>query len=179
MQDSIKLTPKQLEFCRQYLIHRNGTKAAIEAGYKEESAQEQASRLLSNDMVKAYLAQAEKERQNKYNIDERKILEALIDIAFFDITEVVQWDAKNGPNFRPSARIKAAGRVLEFYGSPKKGKGNSWVSVKSVDRLRAIELLGKQIGMFKDGKPKSGNDQDSRKAVMDRLQKYFQRPRDE
>jgi len=50
-----RLTDKQELFCREYLIDLNATQAAIRAGYKESSAQEQSSRLLSNVMVQGYI----------------------------------------------------------------------------------------------------------------------------
>ena len=46
-----KLTAKQLKFTREYAKDGNGTQAAIRAGYSPNSAQMQASRLLSKDMV--------------------------------------------------------------------------------------------------------------------------------
>jgi hypothetical protein len=46
------LTPRQLAFVREYCIDRNGTQAAIRAGYSPKTAQEQSSRLLSNVMVR-------------------------------------------------------------------------------------------------------------------------------
>tara|TARA_R110000796_G_scaffold129873_1_gene245554 strand:+ start:886 stop:1263 length:378 start_codon:yes stop_codon:yes gene_type:complete len=48
---STKLTAKQLKFTREYAKDGNGTQAAIRAGYSPNSAQMQASRLLSKDMV--------------------------------------------------------------------------------------------------------------------------------
>ena len=47
-----KLTPKQLAFCQEYVVDKNGTQAAIRAGYSEDTSPEQASRLLRNIKVK-------------------------------------------------------------------------------------------------------------------------------
>ena len=49
------ITPKQEMFCLEYLKDGNGRQAAIRAGYSAKSAQEQSSKLLSKDKVKAYL----------------------------------------------------------------------------------------------------------------------------
>src|SRR3990167_9329890 len=46
-----KLTPKQRVFIEQYLTCWNATEAARRAGYSPRTAQEQASRLLSNVIV--------------------------------------------------------------------------------------------------------------------------------
>lgn len=47
------LSAKQWSFVREYLVDKNGTQAAIRSGYSPRTAQEQASRLLSNVMVRA------------------------------------------------------------------------------------------------------------------------------
>ena len=47
-----KLTPKQAAFVREYLTDRNGTQAAIRAGYSKKTAEQGAAQLLSNIKVK-------------------------------------------------------------------------------------------------------------------------------
>lgn len=53
------LNPKQLIFIQEYLKSGNGKQAAIAAGYSENSAESQASRMLRNDKVKQYLDKKE------------------------------------------------------------------------------------------------------------------------
>lgn len=50
-----KLTPKQARFVLEYMKDGNGTQAAIRAGYSAHTAQMQASRLLLNVMVQAFI----------------------------------------------------------------------------------------------------------------------------
>ena len=45
------LTPKQYAFVQEYLIDKNGTQAAIRAGYSPKTANEQAARLLAKVSV--------------------------------------------------------------------------------------------------------------------------------
>jgi phage terminase small subunit len=42
------LTPKQQRFVAEYLVDLNGKQAAIRTGYSAKTAEQQASRLLSN-----------------------------------------------------------------------------------------------------------------------------------
>ena len=49
------LNEKQKRFADEYLIDLNATQAAIRAGYSPRSAAEQASRLLKNVKVRAYI----------------------------------------------------------------------------------------------------------------------------
>ena len=46
------LVPRQKMFCAEYLIDKNGTQAAIRAGYSKSTAAEQSSRLLRNVKIK-------------------------------------------------------------------------------------------------------------------------------
>lgn len=63
---------KQECFCREYVIDSNGAAAAVRAGYSERTAKEQASRLLTNANVQAYISQLRLDIQerNKITVDE-------------------------------------------------------------------------------------------------------------
>ena len=47
-----KLNPKQAAFVREYLVDRNGTQAAIRAGYSKKTANITASKLLTKANIK-------------------------------------------------------------------------------------------------------------------------------
>ena len=49
--DNKNLTDKQRVFCEEYIIDNNATRAAIAAGYSEETSDVQGSRLLKNVKV--------------------------------------------------------------------------------------------------------------------------------
>jgi phage terminase small subunit len=52
------LSSRQRAFCAEYLVDRNGTQAAIRAGYSAASAKQQASRLLAHPKIKANITAA-------------------------------------------------------------------------------------------------------------------------
>ena len=54
------ITPKQARFVAEYLVDLNGKQAAIRAGYSPQTAQAQASRLLTNAKVKELVRAATK-----------------------------------------------------------------------------------------------------------------------
>ena len=59
-----KLSIKEQMFCNEYIKNgNNGTKAVISAGYAEQSASVQQTRLLKKDRIRREL-----ERQNEYNL---------------------------------------------------------------------------------------------------------------
>lgn len=63
----MKLTPKQKAFVREYKKNGgNGTQAAINAGYSEESARAISSENLTKPYIQEALKQEEKKLQEKY-----------------------------------------------------------------------------------------------------------------
>jgi phage terminase small subunit len=75
-----KLTTKQEMFCKEYLIDLNGTQAAIRAGYSEDSARTEASRLLTNDNIQEYIAKLKSEREEKLEINAQWVLEQAVKV---------------------------------------------------------------------------------------------------
>lgn len=73
-----KLSAKQEQFCREYLVDLNATQAAIRAGYSPKTAQEQASRLLSNVMVASRVAELKAQRADKLARTAQDVLNDII-----------------------------------------------------------------------------------------------------
>ncbi len=65
------LTAKQERFCREYVIDLIATEAAKRAGYGEKAAHVQASRLLKNAKVAAYIAEFQQAaaKRNEVTVD--------------------------------------------------------------------------------------------------------------
>ncbi len=59
----MRLSPNQQRFCEEYVVDLNGTQAAIRAGYSANSAEMQASRLLTNDKVKSEVKRLQEKLQ--------------------------------------------------------------------------------------------------------------------
>jgi len=65
--ESRELTPKQEKFVMHYALNGNGVKAAIAAGYKEQSARQQASRLRTYPHVRAAVEKYREKLEKKYD----------------------------------------------------------------------------------------------------------------
>ena len=72
-----KLRPRQVEFCRGYVLTGNATKAYIDAGYSTNGAQPSSSALLLNPMVKEYLAHLEQLANEELQITLKDVVPTL------------------------------------------------------------------------------------------------------
>lgn len=68
------LTPKQSRFIDEYMIDLNGTQAAIRAGYSKKTAEQQASRLLSNVKVQAEIAKRQSALSDTHGVTLQSLL---------------------------------------------------------------------------------------------------------
>lgn len=93
-------------FCRTYHGNRkNGTQAAIAAGYAPNSAAVTASKLLKRPNILARLQELEDEALRKYDITADRVREEMAAIAFSNIAEFVTLEPVN-PN-KPDGRKHA------------------------------------------------------------------------
>ena len=75
-----ELTPRQEEFCQQWIIDRVGVAAAIRAGYASQSAHVQASRLLRHAKVKTRIEQLQKEAAERNKVTVDRVIAQLSDL---------------------------------------------------------------------------------------------------
>ena len=156
--DDVKLTPKQMRFVDEWLIDFNGKQAAIRAGYSAKTAEATAARLLRNVKVQAEIARRQKDLQKRTEISQDRVVKELARVAFADATDYAQVETrivekddgtevsyqtvtlKNTAELSPEQRAAIAGIK----------QGANGIEVKLCDKLKALELLGRHIGMFND-----------------------------
>ena len=162
-----KLTAKQKRFCDEYLIDLNATQAAIRAGYSEKTANEQGARLLAKVSVQKYIQERKQDRVERTEITQDMVLRELAIIAFSnaaDYASVIEKDAmvEVEGNMVPvlddegnHVKYRTVEPVLteELTDAQKRAlsvikKGRDGFEVKPYDKVRALELLGKHLGMW-------------------------------
>jgi len=143
------LTHKQQAFVNAYLRTRNATKAALEAGYSENTARQQGSRLLSNVDIKQII----KEHFEADAMSSAEVLHHLAHIARGDVDEVLDahgnFDLDKARKAGKTNLIKKI-RVRTMITSNEGGEGSDIVDteVESYDRIKALALIGKELGLF-------------------------------
>lgn len=162
-----RLTDKQRLFVDEYLIDLNATRA-YKAVYKnikrDETAAAAGARLLRNVEVAEYIDQRMKDREKRIEIDQDMVVVELAAIGFSNTTDYVQvieepiivngsyvMDPDTGeikkqevvkitPTDKlPEEKKKAIASIKETrYG----------IEVITCDKVRALELLGRHLGMW-------------------------------
>lgn len=143
-----KLTEKQQRFVEEYLVDLNATQAAIRAGYSVKTADVQGSRMLGNVKVQSAIGEAMALRSRRTGINQDRVVLELAKIAFVKITDIVNSNGKIKEDAKPEdlACIETV-----KYKASYTDKGDSVErEVKISSKLKALELLGKHLGMWND-----------------------------
>lgn len=116
-------------FCQEYVVDYNGAQAAIRAGYKEASARVQASALLTNPNILSRVRELQHEQVERLAVTQDYVVLQLLETyqKCLEVTPVLKFDSD-------------LGEMVET------GK----YQFDSRGALRALELLGKHLGMYND-----------------------------
>lgn len=143
-----RLTDKQKRFVEEYLIDLNATQACIRAGYKVENARQQATENLSKPYIAQSIEKAMAERSKRTGINQDRVIQELARIAFVKITDVVDEDGEirrdaSDDDLACIESVKVKDSDNQFGGSRER-------EVKLASKMKALELLGKHLGMWND-----------------------------
>lgn len=143
------MTLKQERFVEEYLIDLNATQAAIRAGYSPKTANEQGARLLAKVSIQAAVSKAQAERSRRTGINQDRVLLELAKVAFLNPVDVIDMDGATirGEANRDDTACIASVKVKTI---PTDDGQITEREVKVYDKLKALELLGKHLGMFTD-----------------------------
>lgn len=164
------LSNQQKLFCQEYLkLGMNGTQAYLniyKSCKKESTAMTNASRLLSNAKVKEYIEELQSKVEEKAIVTIEDIVNELVTIAFTDRTKISKsiTEEIDVPEQNRKLRLqdivltdtdKLSEKEKKVIAGYKKTKNG--MTVETYDKLKALELLGKYLGMFKDDSPTINN----------------------
>lgn len=138
-----KLTPKQRRFVDEYLIDLNATQAAIRAGYSEKTAFSIGTENLRKPLVQKEIEKRRHDLEQRTEITQDRVLRELANIGFAKATDYAEIE---GPmvTIKPTAEMSPE-QVSAIAGIE---QGNFGIKLKLYDKLKALELLGKHLGLF-------------------------------
>lgn len=129
------------------MIDLNATQAAIRAGYSPQTAQEQGSQNLSKLMVSEAIDKALAARSRRTGITQDRVLRELAKVAFVNANDVIDPDSAT---VRADATEEdlACIQAVKVKTSESEMGSSSEREIKLYDKMRALEMLGKHLGLF-------------------------------
>lgn len=144
-----KLTAKQKLFCDEYLIDLKATPAAIRSGYSNSYANKKAFLLLDKPDIKAYIDERMKDREKRTEITQDKVLQEFAKIAFANTTDYVE--VKDMGQYKmvsvKPTKDMTSDQVVAIASIK---QGANGIEIKLHDKVKALEDIGRHLGMFKD-----------------------------
>lgn len=161
------LSEQRKRFADRYFETLNGKESAIYAGYSEATAKQIAYNLLQDEDVEAYLSALREEAAKKHGVTKDRIIAEYAKIAFFDIREI--YDTDGGLIHVKQLDDTSAGAIASIKSTEEWGEdddGNKIIigtnkEVKIFDKIRALQDLGKHLGLFE-----KDNDQKKNQAIL-------------
>ena len=149
-----KLTARQQRFVDEYMLDLNATRAAIRAGYSARNADKIGPELLGKTRVREAVSEMMAERSRRTGVSAGRVVEELAKIAFANIADVAGYGG--GAAARDDT---AAIQSAWFRRTCAEGGGETEESeIRLHDKIRALELLGRHIGMFGRGQDAAGGE---------------------
>lgn len=144
-----KLTKKQQLFVDEYLIDLNATQAAIRAGYSTQTAYSIGEENLKKPEIKNSIEIALAERSRRTGISADRIINELARIAFVNPADIINFDEATVKDtaIRDDTATISSVKVKTI---PTEDGDITEREVKTYDKIKALELLGKHLGMFSD-----------------------------
>ena len=143
------MTDRQVIFANEYLIDLNGTRAYKEAYphvKNDNTAAAAAARLMNVPEIKEYIDERIKDRLERIEVTQDDVIQELADSEgnqmYYQAVEITETDELS------RRQIKAISGVKQ---------GKNGIELTTYDKVKALELLGRHLGMFKDKVEVSGN----------------------
>lgn len=149
----MSLTPQRKRFVDELIGHGGTQKdAAIRAGYAPEHAASQASAIMADPEVKAYVKESREALGDRMGITPERILQELAIIGFASPEDYLSED-EDGNKTIDVKKLRGLGArafTLEFQSTSTGKETVRTTKAKMLDKADALLKMGKQIGMFTD-----------------------------
>ena len=147
--------PRRELFCHEYIIDFNATRAAIAAKYSKKGSRTCGARLCAGVDIRNRIAELTRSRAEKLDVSADWVIAELRKIAGHEAVDLFTEDGNLKPMAEWSASSRAAVVGLEFeerFEDSKDGREHVGTNrkIKFADKIKALELLGRYLKLFKD-----------------------------
>lgn len=142
------MTDKQKIFVDEYLIDLNATRAyrvAYPNVKKDETAAVNGSKMLRNTKVAKYIQDRMEERQERTEVTQDRVVQELAASAFAKATDYVE--IRGGRVVIKDTSQLEDNQIRAIAGIK---EGANGIEIKLNDKEKALELLGRHLGMWND-----------------------------
>ena len=143
------LTAKQKRFVAEYMLDLNATQAAIRAGYSQRRASEIAYQLLQKTPVQDAIAAAQEIREKRLDITADRVVAELARLAFADTTTAVRIEGGRVVVQDTDEMDENTRRAISEISETKTLNGGT-LKIKFHDKVKALELLSRHLGILND-----------------------------
>lgn len=153
--ESQPLNARQRLFVQEYLVDLNASRAAIRAGYSPKTAMKWSCSMMKMPNIRKAVAAAIEARHQRVQVDQDRVIQEIARVAFADTTQVV--NVRSGrvniveTDLLPEDTRRAIAEIHETVSA----SGCS-LRVRLHDKIKALELLGRHLGLFVDRQEISG-----------------------
>lgn len=125
------------------------TRAYIRAGYASKNADVNAAQLMVKPSIRARIDELKAERSIRVGISADRVVQELARISFVKASDVINMKnaTVNEDANDDDMAVIASVKVKETFGD----YASIEREVKLYDKPKALEMLGRHLGMFKDG----------------------------
>lgn len=156
-----KLPARHERFCQEYLKDLNITKAAERSGFSKKTAAQQGARLFKNVKVQTRIQELMKKRMQRTEITQDWVLKELLICAGSDLANHLDINPDTGAimakgfedmpgESRRALKSIKEDRVIKEDADGKKVTVYDKVRFELHDKLKALELIGRHLGMFNE-----------------------------
>ena len=153
------ITEKQKKFVEEYLIDLNATQAAIRAGYSIKNAGKIGHELLEKTRISNEVTKKIAERSRRTGINADRVLIELAKIAFVNANDVIE--SKDATLKENASRDDLA--AIQSIKVKTFGEDGVEREIKLADKLKALDMLGRHLGMWNDKLQVSGLEEEKKK----------------
>ena len=140
------MTQKQKRFVEEYLIDLNATQAAIRAGYSPETAGAIGAENLKKPQIQNAIAREMADRSRRTGVNADRVVLELARIAFANAGDLI--DAGDATLKDDASRDDLA--AIQSIKVKDMGDMGIEREIRMADKLKALELLGRHLGIFND-----------------------------
>lgn len=156
------MTAKQKKFIDEYLIDLNATQAAIRAGYSPETARSIGSENLTKPDIRARIDKSMAVRSKRTGINQDRIIMELARIGLINPNNLINFNEATVKEDAAADDLAAIASVKVKIIPLEEGEIVER-EIKMYDKIKALELCGKHLGMFKDKLEISGVQEEKNK----------------